>query len=201
MPRWLLSGLLTATVLLAGCSTSPPRQQDDICAIFTEKDDWYDDAMDAQERWGSPVPITMSMMRHESSFRADARPPRRKILWIFPGPRLSSAYGYSQAKTATWAWYKGSSGNWGADRDDFADAIDFIAWYNSISTSKNGIRRDDAYSLYLAYHEGHGGFSRGTHRGKGWLLNTAAQVRTRAQMYQTQLSRCEKDLKRGWWPF
>lgn len=194
--------LLVLALMMAGCTTAPPRNPDNICDIFKEKDDWYDDAKGAAKRWGSPIPVTMAFMKRESGFQAKAKPPRTSILWIFPGPRASSAYGYSQAKTSTWSWYKGSSGNWGADRDDFADAIDFIAWYNSITHRKNKVAQDDAYNLYLAYHEGHGGYSRGSYRNKSSLKQVAASVSSQAKRYQTQLNGCEKDLQRhGWWPF
>lgn len=196
--RWLLVGIV---VLMVGCTTSPPKNPNNICDIFTEKDDWYDDAKDAEERWGSPVAVTMSFMRQESSFRAKAKPPRSTILWIFPGPRASSAYGYSQAKDSTWAWYKGSAGSWGADRDDFTDAIDFIAWYNNVTHRKRGVANNDAYNLYLAYHEGHGGYARGSYRKKPALLRVAAKVSRQAKLYQTQLNGCQKNLERSWWPF
>ena len=67
---------------------------------FEEKDDWYDDAADARDEWGSPIPVMMAIMHQESRFQADAKPPRKKLLGFIPGSRLSSAYGYSQAKTA-----------------------------------------------------------------------------------------------------
>ena len=39
--------LLLATVLLTGCTTSPPSNVNDICDIFREKDGWYSDALPA----------------------------------------------------------------------------------------------------------------------------------------------------------
>lgn len=186
---------------MVGCSTSPPRNPDNICDIFYEKDDWYDDAKDAEKRWRSPIPTLMAMMHQESRFVAKARPPRTKILWIFPGPRASSAYGYSQAKDETWEWYQNNSGNGWASRDDFADAIDFIGWYNYQSGRLSKIKPHDTYHLYLAYHEGHGGFNRRTYRNKGWLKSVAKKVSRRASQYQAQLAKCEDDLGSSWWPF
>ena len=43
------SALLIALVLATGCTTSPPRNVDNICDIFREKDGWYDDALDSKE--------------------------------------------------------------------------------------------------------------------------------------------------------
>ena len=193
--------LLALLLLQAACSVSPPSNMDNLCEIFREKDDWYEDASDAANRWGTSIPVMMAMMHQESRFQQDAKPPRTRILWIFPGPRKSSAYGYPQAKDSTWDWYIDGSGNWGADRDDFADAIDFIGWYNHMSYNKNAIRKDDTYHLYLAYHEGHGGFNRRTFNNKPWLKNVAKKVSARSISYSSQLKSCEKDLKSSGWFF
>jgi hypothetical protein len=140
----------------------------------------------------------MAMMYQESRFQAKARPPRKKIFGFIPGPRPSSAYGYSQAKKSTWKEYKSSAGNYGADRDDFSDAIDFIGWYNYKSNKRSGISREDPYRLYLAYHEGHGGYNRATYRKKPWLQDVARKVERKANSYQQQLAICEDDLDDGW---
>ena len=138
--------LVLALLLSTACTTAPPRNPGDICAIFREKDDWYDDASEASKRWDSPIPVMMSIMYQESRFVADAKPPRKYWLGFIPAGRMSDAYGYPQAKDATWDWYKDKSGNWGADRDDFEDAIDFIGWDNNVSRRTNGIANTDTYS-------------------------------------------------------
>ena len=193
--------LLCCALALVGCTASQPRDVEDICAIFFEKDDWYDDAADSSEEWGTPIPVMMAIMYQESRFQAKAKPPRKKILGFIPGFRPSSAYGYSQAKTSTWKDYKRSAGRYGSDRDDFADAIDFVGWYNYQSYKRSGISRSDTYSLYLAYHEGHGGYNRGTYRKKKWLLDVARKVQRKADTYQRQLVGCEEKLKSGGWFF
>lgn len=190
--------LLIGAMLLVGCTTSQPRNVNDICDIFEEKRGWYDDAADARDEWGSPIPVMMAMMHQESRFYAKAKPPRKKIFGFIPGPRPSDAYGYSQALKSTWKSYKRSAGNYGADRDDFADAIDFIGWYNYQSHKRSGISRKDTYHLYLAYHEGHGGYNRRSYRKKQWLMDVARKVQRKANTYQTQLNGCEEDLKSGW---
>lgn len=195
--KWI-SLLLVA--MLAGCATTPPRQPDDLCAIFQEKEDWYEQAHEAASRWGTPIPVLMAIMYQESSYRHDARPPRGRFLWIFPGFRLSSAFGYAQATDPTWEEYLREAGSWGASRSDFEDAVDFIGWYNALSRRRNGIPLHDARRLYLAYHEGHGGYRRGTYRNKKWLVNVAARVAKRTERYRVQLARCEAGLKRdSWW--
>lgn len=201
MSRVFIVFSLLLLSLLAGCTTSPPKNTSNLCEIFREKDDWYDDASDAADEWGSSIPVMMAIMHQESRFQQKAKPPRTKILWIFPGPRQSDAYGYSQAKEATWDWYIDNSGNWGADRDDFADAIDFIGWYNHISSKQSRISKDDPYHLYLAYHEGHGGFNRRTFKNKQWLKDVAKKVSARSRTYSSQLKSCEEELKGSGWFF
>ncbi len=193
--------LLLPLTLVAACTTSPPKDPSNICSIFEEKGGWYDDAADARDEWGSPIPVMMAIMHQESRFKAKAKPPRKKIFGFIPGPRPSDAYGYSQALGSTWKGYKRSAGRYGADRDDFGDAIDFIGWYNYQSYKRSGISRSDPYRLYLAYHEGHGGYNRGTYRSKQWLMDVARKVERRAGSYQAQLTRCEESLKDDGWFF
>ena len=184
---------------LAGCATSPPEQVDNICDIFREKSGWYDDAKAARAKWDSPISVMMAFMYQESRFVATAKPPRKKLWGFIPGPRPSDAYGYSQAKDATWEGYERSSGNYGADRDDFGDAIDFIGWYNHISRKELGLAKEDAFRLYLAYHEGHGGYRKQSYRSKDWLVDVARKVDRKAHQYNDQLQECREELEpRGW---
>ncbi|MEC8795342.1 MAG: lytic transglycosylase, partial [Pseudomonadota bacterium] len=48
----------------------------------------------------------------------------------------------------------------------------------------------DARNQYLAYHEGHTGYARGSYRSKSWLVRVADQVAARADTYRSQLTRC-----------
>jgi hypothetical protein len=182
---------------LAGCTSSPPEKPDNLCEIFYEKDGWYKDAKKASRRWGSSIPVMMAFIHQESAFRSRAKPPRTKILWVIPGPRPASAYGYSQATDDTWGMYKRATGRWGADRNDFDDAIDFIGWYNDQSFRRNKITKTDAHNLYLAYHEGHGGFAKRSFAKKQWLKDVSNKVAARAGNYAQQLKECEKKLDRG----
>ena len=196
--------ILLAMVLfgLAGCSTLPPSNPNNLCDIFEEKSSWYKDSKKAEKRWGSSVPVMMSIMYQESMFKHNARTARTKILWIIPGPRLSDAYGYPQARDAVWGEYQEQSGNSWSRRDDFGDAIDFIGWYNKQSQKRSKIGLNDSYNLYLAYHEGHGGYNRATYRKKNWLIKTARKVQDRTWQYQKQLQNCEERFSGSWWwPF
>ena len=70
------------------------------------------------------------------------------------------------------------------------DAADFMGWYMNVTREKNGISLYDARNQYLAYHEGHTGYARGSHNRKSWLLNVANRVDARADLYQAQLATC-----------
>lgn len=198
-----LAPMVCLMLIVAGCASTQPAQVADICEIFEEKRGWFRDAKRSERRWGIPVGVLMATTYQESSYDSSARPPRTKLLWIVPWVRPSSAYGYAQATDEAWRDYVRSTGRgFGADRDDFGDAMDFVGWYHRRSSDQLGLPRNDAYSLYLAYHDGVGGFRRGTWRSKGWLKDAARRVAQRAQAYETQLRRCEDDLDGPWWwPF
>ncbi len=184
-------------VLLSGCITlGPPSNTRDICTIFDEQGGWYDDAKDAEKRWGTPIPVMMAIMHQESRFVANARPPRKDGFLFFPGKRPSSAYGYAQALDGTWDFYQRSTGNWGADRDNFEDAIDFIGWYTALTRQKNRVAATDAKLHYLNYHEGWTGYARGSHNRKRWLLDVSGRVGALAQRYEMQLSSCRHKFER-----
>lgn len=191
--------LLIACSVVAGCSTSPPQNAHNLCDIFYEKRSWYDAASDMKAKWGVPIHVPMAMMYQESSFRDDAKPPRDYVLFgLIPWGRVSSAYGYSQAKTLTWSDYIRETGNSGADRDDFEDAIDFMGWFINKTYKINGVSKWDAYAQYLNYHEGWGGYKRRTYNKKKWLLGVAKKVKSRSYTYSKQLKSCQDDLDKSW---
>lgn len=189
----------TAAVLfISGCSTPPPQNSSNLCEIFYEHRDWYDASAQMRDKWGVPIHVPMSIMYQESSFRHNARPPMRWFLGFIPYGRASSAYGYSQAKTVTWDEYVKEADRFWASRDNFSDAMDFMGWYISKSQRLNNVSKWDAYNQYLNYHEGWGGYRRGSYKNKAWLVSVAKKVDQRAKIYAGQLKSCEEDLKRGW---
>ncbi len=192
----MLALLLALALPWMACMSRPPSDPEDMCAIFDEKRSWYRAAKKSRERWGVPEAVQLAIVHQESSFRARARPPRSRFLWILPGPRPSSAYGYGQVIDQTWAHYQRATGRHGADRDDFGDVADFIGWYGTRIHRLTGIGKGDAGSLYLAYHEGPMGYTRGTHRRKAWLARVALKVDARAKRYRRQYVGCAERLAR-----
>ncbi len=207
--RWNLPALrLAAFALLAvsllalgGCATAPPRHSENICQVFNQYPEWYDDAHDAQQRWGTPINVMMAFVRRESGFREHARPERRWFLFI-PLPRKSSAYGYAQAQDPVWRRYRKATGGLFKRRSDMDDALDFIGWYTDLIHRQLGISKWDPEHLYIAYHEGIGGYRSGRWRHDRHLLQTARGVAYRAREYGAQLKRCEQRLRcRHWYQF
>ncbi len=182
--------VLFTVLFLAGCaSKAPPARPHNLCDVFKEKPSWYRAAKKAKKRWGTPIQVMMAIMYHESSYRHDVRPPRPWFLFI-PLPRDSSAYGYAQAQDSTWSMYVDEAGGWFSSRESFGDAIDFIGWYTHKSRKINGVSLWRADQLYLNYHEGWGGYARGSYKKKPWLQKVAKKVHTRASNYGEQLRRC-----------
>lgn len=180
--------------VLAACASYKPGNPDNICDIFLGETDWYEAARDAQHQWGTPIYVLMAIMHQESRFVDDAQPDRDWFLGFIPLPRKSSAYGFAQAQDPVWNEYTDQTNNSGADRDDFEDAIDFIGWYTSGSHKRLKLSKWDTYGQYLAYHEGRGGYARGSYKSKPWLKKVAAKVKRRATTYNTQLKGCQVKL-------
>lgn len=196
-----VSLFMLSLVILSSCASRQPRQTDNICEIFKERKSWYRAAKKSEEKWGTPKHIQMAIIRQESNFRFDAAPPRTKLFGVIPWKRKSSAYGFAQVKDETWQWYIDKTGNRGADRDNFSDAIDFVGWYSDMTRNILAVSKWDPYSQYLAYHEGHGGYRNKSFQKKAWLIQVAKSVDTRAKQWGAQLRRCENNLDDGWWFF
>ncbi|MEE9454626.1 MAG: transglycosylase SLT domain-containing protein [Paracoccaceae bacterium] len=183
---------LIMIVLLGSCSgnSRAPSNQNDACAILEQRRGWLGDMQRAEQTWGVPVHVQMATIWKESSFRARAKTARTYFLGSIPTGRRSTAYGYPQALDGTWDWYREQTGKRRAQRDDYADAVDFIGWYMDRSERKLGLAKNDAYSQYLAYHEGHSGYANGSYRGKSWLTGVASEVQAMANRYENQLQYC-----------
>tara|TARA_B110001454_G_scaffold218825_1_gene248123 strand:+ start:211 stop:813 length:603 start_codon:yes stop_codon:yes gene_type:complete len=177
--------------MLTSCASKPPENQDNICNIFSQKSSWYKLVNKSEEKWGAPIYVQMSILRQESSFQNRIKPERTKLFGIIPWKRKSSSFGYTQAVDGTWDWYKKENKKPLASRVNFADAVDFTGWYINKTYNINKISKSDSYNQYLAYHEGHGGFKKGSYKNKEWLITTAKKVQLRADKYKIQLQDCK----------
>ncbi|MFN2300406.1 MAG: hypothetical protein ABR565_00815 [Gammaproteobacteria bacterium] len=197
--------MVCAAAAAAGCATAPPQRTENICEIFEHEPRWYDHARRSEARWGTPISVQIAIVNQESSFRHNVRPPRPRLFGFIPLPRRSSAYGYAQAQSPAWSDYLQATGRRGARRSNIADALDFIGWYNDVSNQRLGIAKANAEHLYLAYHEGHGGYSRSTYRNKPQVVRVAQRVGHQSRAYAEQLPGCERKLRcrrfYQFWPF
>ena len=193
---FLLSISIVLLLVACGGSKRQPSDINNICKIFAEKPRWYRSAKRIVARWGGNVHVPMAIIYQESSFKANARPPKKFLLGFIPTGRKSNAYGYSQALKSTWAEYEKATGNKWASRDNFGNAFDFVLWYMDKSHRINQVSKWNAREQYLNYHEGQGGFARGTHQSKRWLLNVSDKVGARAARFATQLNSCKPNLDR-----
>lgn len=192
--------LTVVAFIVSGCATPPPSNQSNLCSIFRQYPDWYEDAVDMQQKWGTPINVAMAIMKQESSYRHDALPPKDYVLGFIPWGRVSSAYGYAQAQDPAWADFQKHTGH-GGSRSSFDDAMQFIGWYTHETQRQLGVSKWNAYGQYLAYHEGRGGYKRGTYRNKPWLMKVARKVEQQSRDYGWQLKQCRKELdnNKSWW--
>ena len=191
-----MSRVLRALILLfavASCgspNSTAPRNLDNACSILQQRPQYIRAFRATERRWGVPVHVQMATIYQESKFVGDARTPLRYTLGVIPMGRQSSAFGYSQALDGTWDEYRRATGRRSAKRDRIEDATDFMGWYMNKSRERNGIALADARRQYLAYHEGHTGYSRGSYNSKSWLLRVSNEVGERALIYEMQLRNC-----------
>lgn len=176
---------------LSSCGHKTPKSTNNICDIFELNKKWLKHSKKSTNKWGTPIHVQMAILNQESKFRHEAKPKRKKLLGFIPWRRESSAYGYAQVLTTTWKQYKNETGNGGADRDKFKDAVDFVGWYTNKTQRITKVSKWDAYNQYLAYHEGHGGYQRGTYKNKKWLIDVAKKVNQTAMIYASQLKKCK----------
>lgn len=166
---------------LTGCSSLESintNHSDDACKMLTENKDWMKASYRAWKKWGVPISVQLSVIKHESSFNGDA------------SAKTSTAYGYAQALTGTFNDYKKDTKNHGANRGSFYDSTDFIGWYFSNSIKSIGHNPYDAGTFYLAYHDGIGGYKKKTYLKKKWLMDKSKDVQRLANKYRVQINKC-----------
>ena len=174
------------------CSIIPKKNfsQDHACSILGSKNSWKRAVRNSEQKWGVSPGLQLSFILTESNFRARAKTQKTYFLGFFPTGRLSSAFGYAQAIDSTWETYQKSSGNRFSSRTSFSDSVDFIGWYANETTQKLKIKKADVFNQYLAYHQGHAGYSSGRYRQRPNLINVAKRTEKMANTYNSQLKTC-----------
>ena len=130
-----------------------------MCAkIFQKYSEWFWVAKTTRHRFGIPISVQMAIIYQESHFNSHSELQRRRLLGFIPWFRRTSASDYAKAVNETWWRYLKAVGKLSGNRNDFSDAIYFIGWYANFAHIKLGISKTDAFSIYLAYHEGIKGF-------------------------------------------
>jgi len=195
-----------ATLRFSLLAPEPPNRPENICDIFREHTVWYDYARASQEKWGTPIATQLAFVYYESSFRSHARPPRTKLWGRIPWTRPTTALGYAQALDPAWGEYLiANETTWRTVRTDMKYALDFVGWYNHLSHQHLDIPLTAPRQLYLAYHEGRGGYARRSFEQKPAIRNLAQRVQNRAFRYDNQLKQCEAEFQcwrwYQFWPF
>lgn len=154
-----------------------PALYNDACALLADRPHWRMALAEVKQRWHLDPWYILAFLHQESRFSPTVMSP-------------SKAYGYAQVKDESWDWYELKTGNTNGKRDRFDDAVDFIGFFATKNKERNGTALHDVKNQYLAYHEGMGGFERGSYLAKPWLLKVSDKVVDQAALYQAQLLEC-----------
>lgn len=142
-----LATLLLAITLCAcrprEAAAPPAPAPNATCALLASHPSWTQALAHAERRWGAPPYLLLAFIRQESNFRRDARSPKTR------GP-----YGYPQAVARTWETYRQALRRPHADRNDFADAVDFVGWYAHRTRERTGAEYLNVTAHYFAYSRG-----------------------------------------------
>ena len=183
-------------IFVLACSSMDVKNTAESCILFDQKKNWYKATKKSYDKWNAPIALQLAIINQESSFQQFAKPKRKRLFWLIPGGRPSTAFGYAQVTNPTWDWYKSRSGKNNASRANFFDVTDFIGWYSEQTKKMLGISKNDFYNQYLAYHEGHSGWKKETYKSKKWLIDVAKKVESVGNKYNNQLKQCESELNK-----
>lgn len=170
--------LIFCSIFIFWLPMSSFADSNSICQVIKVHPSWYKDAKAVQKKYGVPVYVQLAIIHEESHFKANARNPH------------SSAFGYAQAVNQIWTTYKASSGNSKDVRNNFADATKFIGWYAQRMHKQINVSPKSAYELYLAYHDGAGGYLSDMHKKYDSTKRLADHVQQVAGQYKEALIAC-----------
>ena len=87
----LLKIFCISIIFLYACSTNQITNTADSCIIFEEKKNWYKATKKSFDKWKTPIPFQLAVIKQESSFSQFAKPKRKKILgfiYVYDQPFL-----------------------------------------------------------------------------------------------------------------
>ena len=192
--NYIKKTLIIFLFFVSACS-SIPQNTSNGCKIFDERYLWYKYAKKTEQKWGTPIHIQLAIIKAESDFDWLAKPARKKLFKVIPFKRPSSSFGYSQAVKGTWKQYKNETDNKIATRARFKDSVDFIGWYTNKSKTILKIPLQDAFSQYIAYHEGWGNYK--NYKKNKKVISLAKKVERQSNIYKKQLSECTNSLNKN----
>ena len=148
-----------------------------ICTLLKQHPAWLQAVQDTEKKWGVPAEVQLAIIKTESNFDANAKNSQ------------STATGFAQVLNKSWEAYLDAN-NKHDSRNDFHAAIDYIGWYADQVRRYADINPTNAYKLYLAYHEGIGGYHHLANHPKPEVFKIAQNVKQTAEMYAQQMVSC-----------
>lgn len=158
-------------------ASSTNSKSSSICTLLKQHPTWLQAVQDTEKKWGVPAEVQLAIIKQESDFNANAK------------NSTSTATGFAQVINKSWSAYLDAN-NKHDSRNDFHAAIDFIGWYANQIHRYADINPANAYKLYLAYHEGIGGYRHLATHPKPAVVKLAQNVQQIATMYAEQMVSC-----------
>jgi len=168
--KYKLSILVMATLLLSGCFGSSTKQQLQICDELDANDEWIEPAVNAQQKYGTPLALSLSLLEL----------PLSKLEKKHVRPRMSD-----------WDEYRIRSERWDAVPSNPQDAVDFIGWFTQLSQKRNSLAWHEAGEHYLALRLGHGGYHRFDATKYPELSQQAKGIDARSKRWSKELAACK----------
>ena len=168
---------------------------DNACLILKQNPDWHRALYRTQLVYRISIPVQLAFVRHESSFNHKARPVNNKKKWFIFNSYKSTAYGFAQVLNGTWDEFQTTFKNKKLKRTNFGHSVEFIGWYNRKHIN-SGLDGNNISHLYLAYHEGLGGYKKKTYINKPCLVDYSNSVQKTSIKYSNQISSCNIKVKK-----
>ncbi|MGI1671171.1 MAG: hypothetical protein K6L74_12720 [Neptuniibacter sp.] len=165
-------------ITLAGCFGSGVKTEPGICEQLRENDEWAEPLVLAQEKYGTPLYLTLVLLNQ---------------------PLSDLDKSHINPRTADWDEYRLRSENWEAAISSPYDAVDFIGWFTLESVKRNQLDWSDVSAHYLSYRMGHGAYHRFEPEKYPELVLRSEHFSQRAELWRNQLKNCQLQLQEKSW--